>query len=294
MPLYDFDSFFIIGNDIRQSFLADILLQHGHTVYIYDGFEPLLKPPSITSYYPNSTNSSRKTPIPASLKQGCATCKYLVLPTVISPDIYNQLDIARYINNQHFIIAGSLPTQWKNFCLAEKIQLFEYGKQKTFLKQNGILTSEGLLSILISTLPFTLFHCSVLLLGYGNCGKEIASMLQAFHCNITVVENNHTCFHEAIENGLTCISSFHDFLDFSSTPIIINTIPQHLFSFSQIQQLTNYNWIFDIASYPHGFSKEQLHDNGIYYFLESSIPSRFSPMSCSQLIHSIIETHILK
>ena len=37
MPLYDFDSFFIIGNDIRQSFLADILLQHGHTVYIYDG-----------------------------------------------------------------------------------------------------------------------------------------------------------------------------------------------------------------------------------------------------------------
>ncbi len=318
MNIKQSSTFFVIGNDIRQSYIAKELCKKGYTVYIYQGFESIFEPPTITQktslpnreiYYPKAfkehwnypplydgtlSTPCLTTPIPCSLKEGFFKSTYIIFPTIISSELEKKLTIFSYFNTSHTIIAGRLPDTWSDYCINHHISTFEYCNDRDFLSFNSKLTSEGLLSTIISTLPFSLYHRFVLLLGYGNCGMEIASLLKSFHCSITVVENNNTQAALAREHGFVCINNLNDFHQISSTPIIINTIPSHLFSLRQIQMIPTEGWIFDIASYPHGFLKQHIDFYSINYCLELGIPGKFSPITCGFLIVTIIEKNIIK
>lgn len=154
-----------------------------------------------------------------------------------------------------------------DFCLKNEIRLIKLLDFDDVRSINAYLTAEGLMSIIISKVPFTLNNCNILLLGYGYCGKEIKKLLDAFNANVYIYSNN---YKDSVK------------LDKLNYDIIINTIPSLILDSKLLENLDSI--IFDISSFPYGIDIEYANKNNLKYYIESNIPKRFSPLSAGIII----------
>lgn len=120
-------------------------------------------------------------------------------------------------------------------------------------KENAYYTAEGLLSLIISKTDFSLKDKKILIIGYGACGKEIASLLSVFTQNIDIF--NRTFYPEI--SSKYCYVRDLTSLDYD---LIINTVPVKLINKNDLKD----GVIFDIAS-KRGFDEDVFihHELGI-------------------------------
>lgn len=138
----------------------------------------------------------------------------------------------------------------------EVIALFEF---PDVLEYNSYLTAEGLLSIIISKTDFNLRDSRVLLLGYGNCGKQIYKLFK----NITRIDiNNYDCIEK------------YD--------IIINTVPKLVIDKNLLRRINGV--IFDISSFPYGIDIEYAKELNKKFYIEPIIPARFHSYDAGMIL----------
>lgn len=138
----------------------------------------------------------------------------------------------------------------------EVIPLFEF---PDVLEYNSYLTAEGLLSIIIQKTDFNLRDSRVLLLGYGNCGKQIYKLFKS----ITRIDvNNYDCIEK------------YD--------IIINTVPKLVLDKKLLKRVNGI--IFDISSFPYGIDIDYAKEMNVRYFIEPIIPARYHSYDAGMIL----------
>lgn len=192
----------------------------------------------------------------------------LVLPTlgVDSNGLINGTDlfIDKFIelNKINTIFSGVSNEYLKTICENNDIKLYTLLSYDDILEANSYLTAEGLLGIIISKTPFMIKNSNILLLGYGNCGKKIKEVFDLLGANVKVYSKNYL-------NSVSLNNLDYD--------IIINTIPELVLNKDILMKIDSI--IFDISSFPYGIDIEYAKRNNINYFIESSIPKRYSPLT---------------
>lgn len=132
-----------------------------------------------------------------------------------------------------------------------KIEVINLLSFPNVLEYNSYLTAEGLLGIIISKTNFNLRDSKVLLLGYGNCGKQIYKLFS----KITRID----------VDKYDCIEKYD---------IIINTIPALVIDKKLLKRINGV--IFDISSFPYGVDIEYAKELNKELYIEPLIPARYS------------------
>ena len=143
---------------------------------------------------------------------------------------------------------------------------------KMFKEENAILTAEGLIAYLLTHRLNPLYKTRVLVLGYGDCGKNIIKRLEGFECVLSIYSRN---LDNYMENNCTFTSQM-DELDFSQFDIIINTIPEVIIYKDAIDQMKKSVMIVDIASYPYGIDHHYALNQGFNSIILPSIPNKYA------------------
>lgn len=144
---------------------------------------------------------------------------------------------------------------------------------------NAIATAEGAIMEAIKMQPINLHQSRILILGYGRCGKILASKLKGLDANVTICARNPTQRSFAKALGLEII----DFPDLkrriSQYDYIFNTVPQIILKEELLRKIARDSCIIDIASAPGGVDHVVAQSLGICTKLCPSLPGIYSPKS---------------
>lgn len=270
----------MIGGDIRQFYMAELLTKRGYSVI------------SCGLSHPHSPEICHQA---ESLKEAVSLSRTLVGPIPFSS---NGRDITSMnsawdfkienflmeITGRHMLFAGLIPKQVTEYCEEHQIPYLDFMKHDAVAIANGVATAEGAIMEAIHKSTINLHHSRCLLIGYGRCGKILAKKLLGMDAYVTVAARKDDALAEAMAQGCeTCPihaldQTLHQF------DYIFNTAPSLVLPEKLLRLVSADCAIIDIASAPGGLdykAAEKLHLN-VSLFL--GIPGKVAPKASADIL----------
>lgn len=157
-------------------------------------------------------------------------------------------------------------------------------KDESFVYGNAILTTEALISFIISDNNICIHNKNILVMGYGMCGKDISYKLKQLGAHITVSNRNQKYKEEVLLNGFDYKES--ESLTLENFDFIINTVPYPVFTSNILNTRLKNTKLYDISSKPYGVKEIDRFDR---YYILPSLPSRYAYKSAASLIFEAIK-----
>lgn len=165
-------------------------------------------------------------------------------------------------------------------------------KDDEIIKENAIPTVEGIISNLIGNTDITISGANIMVIGYGNIGKYLISILKDMGANVVVSiidEKDKAILDKTNINN--CYS--YDYLSMKSylnkMDMVINTAPTLVINKDFINSLNQDIYILDVSSYPHGIDKESLDKRKIKNNIYLGIPSKVAPKTSGLILTKKID-----
>ncbi len=156
-------------------------------------------------------------------------------------------------------------------------------KEEKIIKKNAVLTAEGVISEIIQKRPYALDGSRICIIGYGHCGKIIASKLRALNAKVMIIEKDEE-INELARHHFEIIDE-KDLL-VRQIDVVVNTAPNDALKEETIQRLSSNIYLFDISSFPYGYHHEcatHLHD-----FILPMLPGRYGYKTAGKIIADYI------
>jgi len=146
-----------------------------------------------------------------------------------------------------------------------------------------LLTTEALLSYMIADNSIGLLNAMVLVIGFGNCGKDIAKKYTALDSVVTVTNRGYKYEQEVLDLGYEYVS-LND-LSLSDFDFVINTVPAPVISDELLSTFKSTGKIYDIASAPGGLKTPGSWHN--YAFLPG-LPAKYAYKTSALMFYESI------
>ena len=191
--------------------------------------------------------------------------------------------------NSITIFAGVPLDDLTQICKEKNIKFINYLSYEPFSIKNANLTSEGILAKILELSPKSIYENHILILGYGRCGKALSQILSKLNVDFAICDYDKNNYENAffIANRVYFKDEFYK--DISKFDIIINTIPHQLIDDETALKIDNDAIYLEIASV------QSLSDKSISilnYHKLPALPSKFCPLSASNLIYEIIKSNL--
>ena len=269
----------VVGGDLRQRRLSELLLKDGYSVSTVGLFEedfdlsPLESadiavfpmPVSFDNVYINAPFSKKQIALSYALERLSANC---------------------------FVLGGRISGETEEILTKKGIQFADYYSREELIVKNAIPTAEGALEIAFSELPITVFGSKSLVVGYGRVGKVMAKKLRALESDVTVSARKYADFAWIEEGGMRAIHT-EDLPVFAGDfDLIINTVPAMVLTEEVLKRVRDDALIIDLASKPGGvdFPGAKRLSKKVIWAL--SLPGKTAPVTSGEIIKEAI-TNIL-
>lgn len=284
----------VVGGDLRQCYLARTLADKGYEVSVHD----LICNDIVTTTY-KTHNDIEDTTIGADEKTGKNTtdiliadtidnavkdCTAVVLPTPVT-DKWSY--VAEFLSDKVLVFGWNVPSVFSHF------KVYDFRCMNEVALRNAVATAEGTLAEAIKHGSVNISGSRCLILGYGRCGREIASIFRAVGAYVTVADRNKNKREDAIFHGMDAYGIFER-EDYSEYDFVINTVPARVLGRREIDKLGKDVVIIDIASVPGGTDFVYCKEQGIKAVHCLGLPGKYSPKTSGEVlgiaVAGIIET----
>lgn len=152
-----------------------------------------------------------------------------------------------------------------------------YMEDKNVVRENALLTTEGILALLIEHTKRSIFELKIDIIGYGNCGKSIYEVFRNLGLQVRVLrrECKHTKEFCPLANWMQC------------GDVIINTSVQCVIDKERIHTWEKKPLIIDIAT-PDVIDTRTAKEVGITVLKAGNLPGRFASESAGDIIADFV------
>lgn len=198
------------------------------------------------------------------------------------------------LSTDQTLVGGSIPTDVETRLKSRNIRVLDIMKNLQWIKINSALTAEGLLGTIIKNTPFSLKKAKLLLLGYGNCGKAIASYVSALWASVTVYDNFAIALYEADQNGFAYLTEHTLSREPGQWNLVVNTVPTPILDENLLSRFSPDCIFFDIASAPGGFTPSVMEALGLTLYQCPGIPGTDTPKTAGYLLAELVLKELLE
>lgn len=277
-------SFAVVGGDMRQAHLAQLLAADGHDVHTYALEKYNFKKDVKSSY--NIQELSHPVdciilPLPLAGKGG-------MLNTPLATDTYSIEKTFDLFSPGQTVIGGKI-----NHSLFEKaghmgVRLYDYLEREEFNAANAIPSAEGAIQAAMCKLDVTIHGTNTLVCGYGRIGKLLARILQCMGAKVTVSARKFGDLTWADAYGYNTVNTYELSGNVSNFDLIFNTVPHMIFNTELLSQLKTGCLCIDLASKPGGIDFAAAEKLGIQTLWELSLPGRVAPVTAGNIMKRTI------
>ncbi|MDD6735935.1 MAG: dipicolinate synthase subunit DpsA [Clostridiales bacterium] len=266
---------YVIGGDLRQITVADLLKKEGFDVY--------------------SVGLSENNFDLCCLRNA----DYIVLPIPVSYDnVYINAPLSKMrisvsevldsISENCFVFGACISDEISSELVHRKIAFADYYKREELIIKNAIPTAEGAIEIALSEMPVTLFESRVLITGYGRVGKVLAERMAALGADVTVSARKCSDFAWINERGFRAIHTNELIESVDKFDLIVNTIPAVVLTEEVLEKVSGDTLVIDLASKPGGVDFNTAKRLGKNVIWALSIPGKSAPITSGRIIKETI------
>lgn len=277
----------VIGGDLRLFYLAEELA--GQADVCHYG---LCRPAGPSS---NLAGRAKASPSPEACVSGA---RNVVCPIPMSRDgahlngSKKNISIAHLspplVRGQRFF-AGCIPEEFRREALNKGVFAYDLMEDDALAWFNTVATAEGVICEAISESPVNLHQSRCAVLGYGKCGRSIASRLKGLFCHVSVVTASKEELAQAAASAdavlyLKDLPSFIKTFDF-----IFNTVPAMVLTSEILARANPSVTVLDIASAPGGTDFEAAKKLSINAKPCPGLPGTYAPLASARAILASIK-----
>lgn len=279
---YDFA---VIGGDMRQFFITEQLIDEGYRVCQYALCEKSEKAFS-ADCIEDAVSSAFSVIAPIPLMRNKLINHQMGEMNLIPDKLTASLQEGQYF------FAGNIPAFFKDTLSAKGVRVFDLMNDEELTLYNSIATAEGAICEAIAESSKNLSHSPCLVLGYGKCGKSLATYLKGLFCEVTVCARNPRARAEAeiVTDGTIDMKKLKDSIGHFS--FIFNTIPSVLLTHELLEKIQPDALIIDIASAPGGVDYDAAEKLHLAAHLVPQLPGRYSPVSSANAILRSVKSNL--
>lgn len=264
---YDFGVF---GSDMRQLYIGEILQKEGYRI----------------QYYGVACTAGTELCMAHSFRELVSNAAVLLGPIPLSKGLKEseEGELIEALWAGKTLIAGCIPKQF----MQTEFRQYDYMADKSLTVFNSIATAEGAIVKAIESSSGNISGSNCLIIGYGVCGKTLASRLNGMKANIKVCVRRDEVHAEVAADGyagiyFTELDSYLGKFDY-----IFNTVPAQVLGEKELADVNKECVIIDIASAPGGVDYEVAQQLGIKAKLCPGLPGIYAPKASAEAMVKII------
>lgn len=266
--------FLILGGDDRSLYLGEYLEKQGLRVCYY---------------------AFNQTDCFSSLTDAIAEASCIILPLPLTRDratlnapLYDGSvllsEICALASPDKAFFGGQLPV---SFCeeIKERGSFYcDYFLLEELAIYNAVPTAEGVIKVLIESLPITIHGMKCGITGYGKVGKVLALTLHNLGADVTVFARKPSDMADAYAKNLHHKSYKELATEYSDFDALINTVPARVIGADELSNLNPECIIIETASSPFGIDFQTAKEKALEVIKASSLPGKVAPKTAGEII----------
>lgn len=279
--------YLIIGGDMRNFYLAELLKKEYHWVEIY-GFE--------------KKNASRRN---GNLAQMISDCDVVIggiplksaggfVNMPFSDELLPVNTLIEMIPKDVLFIAGKIEKEIKESLESRGVPYVDLLDREDMAVLNAIPAAEGAVELIMHSIPKTIHNSRILILGYGRIGKVLARILSAFGAEIWVAARTYSdlSWIEAFGYKPVHLDDLERYI--TDMNVIVNTIPYQYITADILNKIRSDCYLLDLASHPGGIDFEHAKKLGLKTDWALSLPGKVAPLTAAEIIKKTIDNVLIE
>ncbi|MBO5917737.1 MAG: dipicolinate synthase subunit DpsA [Oscillospiraceae bacterium] len=277
-------NFWVIGGDLRQAHLAQLLALDGHEVHTLALEQGAHAAPLA---------ACKTTPEGMELAQ----CVIFPLPVVSTPGQLNAplsdrehplSSLLPHLRPTQLLCGGKCDPNTALFLHRNGLYLHDYFAREELVVANAVPTAEGAVQIAMEELPVTLHGASVLVLGFGRVGTLTAHRFGALGARVSVAARSCAQRAWAQAFGFSAVHPRQLSGCIGDFDLVVNTIPSLLLGEELLSLLQEDALVIDLASRPGGVDMEAAARLGRRVIWALSLPGKVAPLTAAACLRDTI------
>lgn len=276
--------FWVMGGDLRQAKLAQLLAEDGHQVHTFALEEAFPSPGAVLTEE-------------TALELACtADCVVLPLPAAAGgllncPLSRVRLSISALLDALapgQVICGGRLDPVTLALAGERGLTLHDYFAREELAVANAVPTAEGAIQLAMEQLPITLHGARVLVVGFGRVGKLVSHRMRALGARVCVAARRceSLAWAQALDYDALPLGQLTGRL--AGYDLVVNTVPTQLLGEAELAQLKPRCLVLDLASKPGGVDLAAAARLGRKVVWALSLPGQVAPVTAGAAIQHTI------
>ena len=266
--------FAVVGGDLRQAKLAEMLAADGHSVSVF-----ALDRADINSSVTQAVNIHDAI--------SGADCVVLPLPALSSADIINTPlsdvilhldDVLSLCSSEQLICGGRL----------EHPRICDYFVREELAVLNAAATAEGAIQLAMEAVPITMLGSKILVIGFGRIGKILSHRLRSLGADVTVSARKYADMSWIQVYGYHPVRTDSLLGNLRSYDMIFNTVPAKVLAREHLEGVAPSCLLMDLASKPGGMDFSAASQLGLKAIWALSLPGEVAPLTSGAFIRDTI------
>ena len=274
----------VMGGDLRQAKLAQLLAEDGHTVHTYALGEPQEPTPGLTAEVsPRYIDKADCVVLPLAVSNGEGL---LNAPLALSE--HPLAPILDRLSPRQFLCGGLVGGEAEELARKRGLTIHDYFAREELAVANAVPTAEGAIQLAMEHMPITIHGAKVLVVGFGRVGRLTAQRFQALGARVSVAARRYDqlAWAQAMGYGGEHLGQLKDWL--CGYDLIVNTVPAQVLGQGELEAVKPDCLILDLASKPGGVDLSAAGELGLTVIWALSLPGKVAPSTAGAAIKSTI------
>ena len=277
-------NFWVLGGDMRQGKLAQLLAEDGHRVHTYALEDGAVPAPGLTAE-----------PGLSGVEQ--ADCVVLPLPVSSGGGLLNaplsrlsppMTDVLAPLSPGQMLCGGRVDPVTAALAAERGLTIRDYFAREELAVANAVPTAEGAVQLAMEHLPITIHGSRVLVLGFGRVGRITAQRFGALGARVSVAARKFDQLAWAQAMGFDPQPLNHLAGWLCGYDLVVNTIPAPVLTRRELEDLKPGCLILDLASKPGGVDQRAAGELGLTVIWALALPGKVAPVTAGAAIQTAI------
>ena len=239
----------VIGGDLRQACLAQLLCADGHQVTVSaldrHTFTGGIQRSATPGFGIAEGVQAVILPMPAE-RDG------IFLNAPLSNTSHHISAILDALPSDMLVLAGAVSNALRSRAAQNHLHLIDYLTREELAIRNAVPTAEGAIQLAMEEMPITLHGCHALVIGNGRIGSILAAKLYALGAKVWVSARSPRDFARIESAGHIPLHTSSLTGHLANMDLVINTVPARVLNIAELTELPETCLVLDLASKPGG------------------------------------------
>ena len=277
-------NFWVLGGDMRQGKLAQLLAEDGHRVHTYALEDGAVPAPGLTAE-PGLSGVEQADcvvlPLPVSSGGGLLNAPL----SRLSPPI---TEVLAPLSPGQMLCGGRVDPVTAALAAERGLTIRDYFAREELAVANAVPTAEGAVQLAMEHLPITIHGSRVLVLGFGRVGRITAQRFAALGARVSVAARKYDQLAWAQAMGFDPQPLSHLAGWLCGYDLVVNTIPAPVLTRRELEDLKPDCLILDLASKPGGVDQTAAGELGLAVIWALALPGKVAPVTAGAAIQTAI------